>query len=73
VDAGSGSALKSIKLTAVATFVCSDVPSEEPMLLALDIVYIMNMQGNSKRTDAQEHDDILRVQKQCLKEGKCQE
>jgi hypothetical protein len=44
VDAGSGSALKSIKLTAVATFVCSDVPSEEPMLLALDIVYIMNTQ-----------------------------
>jgi len=40
VDAGSGSALKSIKLTAVATFVCSDVPSEEPMLLALDIVFV---------------------------------
>jgi hypothetical protein len=35
---GSGSTLKSIKLTALATFTCSKVPSEEPILLAVDIL-----------------------------------
>jgi hypothetical protein len=36
--AGSGSAPKSIKLTGLAVFICSEVPSEEPILLAMDVV-----------------------------------
>lgn len=38
---GSGSAPKSIKLAGVAAFVCSEIPSEEPILLAVDVLYSM--------------------------------
>jgi hypothetical protein len=54
---GSGSAPKSIKLTGLAALICSEVPSEEPILLAVDVVlYRQTVIIRLRRTFAQKHD-----------------